>query len=207
MVYLRRIAFRWSSISWTTIRPLSEVYLKARWSIQTNKCPSDPTTLSKERLCWLVLLQWRCTALWFYTKWWHTHTQQDQSTPFYSFISNDMSEPCALLLPFPLKTLIPPFSGGRCSSMASFTPFALLSLCECQSGFAISTDLYLDGTKYALRGCLLSSAGWMALFDLSLQSPVQKRWLFCFGAFVCVGKGNSPPLGSTAPATPQIKVL
>ncbi len=74
MVYLRRIAFRWSSISWTTIRPLSEVYLKARWSIQTNKCPSDPTTLSKERLCWLVLLQWRCTALWFYTKWWHTHT-------------------------------------------------------------------------------------------------------------------------------------
>ncbi len=136
-----------------------------------------------------------------------THTQQDQSTQFSSFISNDMSEPCALLLSFPLKTLIPPFSGGRCSSMASFTPFALLSLCECQSGSAISTDLYLDGTKYTLRGCLLSSAGWMALFDLSLQSPVQKRWLFCFGAFVSVGKGNSPPLGSTAPATPQIKVL
>lgn len=39
------------------IRPLSEVYLNARWSIQTNKSTFDPAIPSKERLCCPVLLQ------------------------------------------------------------------------------------------------------------------------------------------------------
>lgn len=173
------------------IRPLSEVYLKARWSIQTNKSTFDPAIPSKERLCCPVLLQLDARHCDF-TLSDDTHTQRLALSVFLIHFQWHVGALCSATF-IPAEDPYPSIQRWEMLLNGFFHTFRPLVTVWMPVGLcAISTDLYLDGTKYALRGCLLSSAGWMALFDLSLQSPVQKRWNFLPGSLRQYGKRQQP---------------